>query len=140
MSELEIEILAPDRPIAEVSAVGVTVPGTLGYLTILPGHTPLVSELDTGELLVQKADESLRYFISGGYVEVANDKLKVLADVVEIPDGIDPGRAEKSRNRALERLEEKAHGLDAMRAQAALKRADSRLNMAKALGGIAKHT
>lgn len=138
MSHLEVEILAPDRPIAEVSSTAVTIPGVKGYLTVLPDHAAMVSEVDVGELIVAKSSGELKYFISGGYVEVEDNKLKVLADVIEIPEDIDVERAKKAYDRALERLGLKSSDVDRARAQSALRRAQSRMLIAKAIGALAK--
>ena len=140
MANLKVEILAPDRPVAQVDAIGVTLPGTLGYMTILPDHATMVSELDAGELLVEKSSGELRYFIAGGYVDISDNNLKVLADVIEMSENIDVERAKKAQKRALDRLGLKSSDIDTPRAQRALKRAEGRINLARAIGGIAQHS
>lgn len=130
MATMKVEILSPDRPICECTASGVMVPGSLGYLTILPDHAALVAELDIGEIRVDGDKQGQRFFVSGGYLEVVDNKLTILADVVESSSEIDRARARKAKDRATERLEKKVIGLDSMRAQAALKRAESRIMIA----------
>ena len=137
---MRVEVLTPGRPVATVKAHGVSLPGTLGYMGILPGHASLVSELDAGELHIDKVDggENLHYFLSGGYVEVHADKVTVLADVIESHSQIDVKRAEAARDRALGRLAGNAGGpVDADRAQNALKRAEARLLFCKVLASVA---
>lgn len=137
MVDLAVEILTPTKPLFEGEASGVTVPGVLGYMTILPGHTPFISEIGVGELIVTKKSGPTQYFVSGGYVEVQGNKLKVLADIVDLPENIDSGRAKEAMGRAQKRLDEKDANLDLVRAQAALKRAEYRLQIAKTIGGVA---
>lgn len=127
-SGLDIQILAPDKPVAEVKAKSLMVPGTLGYMTSLAGHAPMVTELDIGHLKVEKeGSEDLNYFVSGGYVEILQDKVVVLADVVENPNDIDADRAESASKRAKDRLASKDTEVDQLRAQSSLKRAEARL-------------
>jgi F-type H+-transporting ATPase subunit epsilon len=96
---------------------------------ILPGHTRLVSELGVGELNVTGGGQDQKYFVAGGYVDVAEDNVTVLVDVVEKPADIDAERAEKAKQRALDRLNNigSKSDVDLMRAQAALSRAEGRL-------------
>jgi F-type H+-transporting ATPase subunit epsilon len=128
-AELEVSILSPARVVSKTPASQVQLPGTLGYMGILPGHTRFVGELGIGELTVDASAGKQVYFIAGGYVDVADDKVTVLVDVVEKPSDIDVGRAEKAKQRALDRLHNKA-AVDLTRAQAALLRAETRLTVA----------
>jgi F-type H+-transporting ATPase subunit epsilon len=129
MAEMQLNILSPAKVVAKTKATHVLVPGIEGYLGILPGHTRFVTEMATGELAVDEGSTRQVYFVSGGYVEVIDDVVTVLADVVEKPGDIDVQRAEKAKARALDRLHQRA-GVDVMRAQAALTRASTRLTMA----------
>lgn len=130
MTVLKVNIFSPAKVVAKVSATEVMVPGALGYLTILPGHARLVSELGVGELKVGGIDGGNggveTYFVAGGYVDVSQDDVTLLVDVIERPGEIDKNRAEQARQRALDRLDHKA-GVDVQRAQAALLRAEKRL-------------
>ena len=127
-SQLNVEVLSPAKPLANLKAYSLSVPGTLGTMEILPGHAALISEVEHGTLLVTQADGDTKpYFVAGGYVEVFNDKVTVLADVAEEPREIDRARAEDARKRALERLEKPGGETDLQRAQRALARAMSRI-------------
>lgn len=75
----------------------VTVPGLGGELGILPGHTPLISQLQTGVLSYLKAGTTFQLHVSGGFVEVNNDHVSVLAEVAERPEEIDAARARLAR-------------------------------------------
>lgn len=78
----------------------VTVPGLNGELGILPGHTPLISQLQTGVLAYTQGGTTHRLHVSGGFVEVNNDRVAVLAEVAERPEEIDAARARLAREHA----------------------------------------
>ena len=82
----------------------VTVPSLGGELGILPGHTPLISQLQTGVLTYVQEGKSFPMHVSGGFVEVRDDHVSVLADVAERPDEIDAVRAKVSRDRVEKQL------------------------------------
>jgi F-type H+-transporting ATPase subunit epsilon len=84
----------------------VTVPGLGGELGILPGHTPLISQLQTGVLTYVQSGKSFQLHVSGGFVEVRDDLVSVLAEVAERPEEIDATKARASR----ERLEKQLNG------------------------------
>jgi F-type H+-transporting ATPase subunit epsilon len=126
VATIEVELISPARVIDRVEAASVTLPSTLGYLTILPGHAPLISDIGVGILTVRHdTRRTTEYFVSGGYLEADNHRLKILAEVVESPQEIDRERAKKARERALARV--KDFGSDVARAQASLERADTRI-------------
>lgn len=131
--ELQVNILSPSKVVTKVKAAQVQVPGALGYMGILPGHAKLISELGVGELTLEGGEAGKQvYFVAGGYIDVSNDNVTVLVDRIEKPGDIDVARAEKAKNRALERLERKTADVDLVRAQAALLRAQQRLATAAA--------
>ena len=78
----------------------VTVPGMNGELGILPGHTPLISQLQTGVLSFTKGGATERLHVSGGFVEVNADRVSVLAEIAERPEEIDAARARLAREHA----------------------------------------
>lgn len=126
---MQVNVLSPAKVVVKTNAVQVQVPGTMGYMAILPGHAAMVAELGPGELKLKADAGEQRYFISGGYVDVSKELVTVLVDTIEKADAIDTSRAEISRKRALDRLEQKV-GVDLVRAQAALTRAQQRLLVA----------
>jgi F-type H+-transporting ATPase subunit epsilon len=130
-TELDIDLLCPTKRLVAQKARMLELPGPLGYIGILPGHAPLISEIAMGELTVHglEANDKKVYFVSGGYLEVSNDKVKILADVIESPEEINADRAQKAQQRALDRLEAKALEVDLPRAMAALARASGRIQM-----------
>lgn len=129
MADLQVQILTPAKVVQKTTASQVQLPGSKGYMGILPGHTKLVAELGVGELTVDAQGGKQTYFVAGGFVDVANDQVTVLVDVAEKPGDINRERAEKAKQRALDRLHQKA-GVDVMRAQASLLRAEGRLAIA----------
>jgi F-type H+-transporting ATPase subunit epsilon len=100
---LQLDVITPERRLLSEQADSVTVPGLGGELGILPGHTPLISALQTGVLAYTQGATTRRLLVSGGFVEVNNDRVSVLADFAEFPEEVDAARARTEREEA-ERL------------------------------------
>jgi F-type H+-transporting ATPase subunit epsilon len=79
----EIEIATPEKLVARQSAETAQIPGKDGYMGVLPGHAPLLSELGAGQLSITLGGRTDNYNITGGYVEIRDDHVRVLADRVE---------------------------------------------------------
>lgn len=128
-----LEVITPDRIVlSDPEVVSVVAPGSEGYLGMLANHAPLMTELKIGKLDFRKHDgASDRMAISGGFLEVFENKVSVLAESAELAGEIDVERAEKAVKRAEERLAALGPDVDAARAQAALHRAMNRLNVAR---------
>jgi F-type H+-transporting ATPase subunit epsilon len=125
---LTLEIATPTRLVIATTADEVVAPGSQGYFGVLPGHAPFLTTLGTGELTYRTGREEHHLAVSGGFVEVRNDKVIVLADTAERPDEIDRTRAERARERAERRLAGRTQEqVDYTRALAALARALTRL-------------
>ena len=97
--KIQLEVVTPERRLLAEAADMVTVPGLGGELGILPGHTPLISELQTGVLSYTQDGKTFQLHVSGGFVEVRDDHVSVLAEVAERPEEIDAARARLSRER-----------------------------------------
>jgi F-type H+-transporting ATPase subunit epsilon len=98
---------------------------------VLPGHAPLLATLGIGEVTYRIGREEYHVAISGGFAEVRNDKVIILADVAETPGEVDRGRAERARDRAEARLAGRSQEeIDYTRAMCALARALTRLQVA----------
>lgn len=111
--------------------MSVVAPGTEGYLGIMANHAPLMTELDVGELDYRKADGSFdEVAIAGGFMEVSENKVTVLADIAERRDEIDLARAEESLHKAEERLASHTADVDVERARIALLKAMNRIRVA----------
>jgi F-type H+-transporting ATPase subunit epsilon len=132
MSELNLEIITPEKPIFKGQVDVITIPGTLGGFQILKNHAPLISSFEIGILKVKKDSDETYYATAGGTIEVNKNKVLVLADSIEKVDKIDKDRAEQARTRAEERLrKKKEEDVDEARARGALNRALNRLNAVK---------
>ncbi len=98
--QIQLEVVTPERRVLSESVDVVYVPGMGGELGILPGHTPLISQLQTGVLSYSQAGTTYRLHVSGGFVEVNGDRVSVLAEVAERPEEIDAARARMAREHA----------------------------------------
>jgi len=131
-ANFDLKVLSPSRAVTTVKATAVTLPGSEGYMTILPDHAGMVAELDQGEVMITTADAAVeRFFVAGGYVEVEGNRVTLLADVIERAREIDVTRAQTSRKRAVERLAHLGADTDLERANRALRRADQRIQMSQ---------
>ena len=133
---LTVEVVTAERVVTVEQGVDVLVaPGSEGQLAILPKHAALMTTLDPGELLIRRASQEEHYAISGGFMEVRNDRVTILADASEAAEDIDISRAEAARARAEDRLrrarEQNARDVDLARASAALQRSLVRLRVAQ---------
>ncbi|HXM35982.1 MAG TPA: F0F1 ATP synthase subunit epsilon [Pyrinomonadaceae bacterium] len=96
--QLQLDVVTPDRRVLAEPVDMVTVPGLGGELGILPGHTPLISQLQTGVLSYTKEGRTFQLHVSGGFVEVNEDRISVLAEIAELPEEIDAARARLARD------------------------------------------
>ena len=128
----EIEVIAPDRTVYSSSnVVSVVLPSSEGFLGILADHAPLVAELKIGEVVIRDSRNDVQEMaVSGGFAEVMNNKVILLAESAELADEIDVDRAQKAKERALKLLEEH-ESVNFDRAQVSLQKAMLRLNIAK---------
>jgi F-type H+-transporting ATPase subunit epsilon len=128
---LTLELATPTRLLVSAEVDEVVVPGSQGYFGVLPGHAPLLATLGIGELTYRIGREEYHVAVVGGFAEVRNDKVIVLADSAEMPVDIDRTRAERARERAEARLTGRSQEeVDYARATAALARALTRLQVA----------
>jgi F-type H+-transporting ATPase subunit epsilon len=129
---IRLEFVTPDRVIARNDVDEVGLPGEDGYFGVLPGHTPLLAALGTGEIWYRVGGERHYAFVDGGYAEVVPDRVSVLARTAERADDIDLERAAAAKRRAEEQLARPAVvEMDYERARIALLRAASRLDVAR---------
>jgi len=128
--KLTLEVVTPERQVLHEDVDSIQLPGLDGYLGILPGHAPLLTELGAGVLRFEKGGETRYATALGGFAEVLADRVIVLAESAELAEEIDLGRAEAARERALKRLQEKAGEVDFQRAQLALQRSLMRIQVA----------
>jgi|Deesub1362A_J573_1020465.scaffolds.fasta_scaffold00415_35 F-type H+-transporting ATPase subunit epsilon len=126
----KVAIVTPERVVYGEEARFVQARGTEGELGILPLHTPLITSLAPGLLRVQKDGKWTVFAVSGGFLEVRDNRVVVLANAAERPEEIDVERAKRAKERAEQRLASKDPEIDVPRAKAALLRALTRLEAA----------
>jgi F-type H+-transporting ATPase subunit epsilon len=130
VAKLNVEIVTGERSVYQEEDVDMVVaPGADGSLGILPSHAPLISLLSSGELRVKKGGQEESLVIFGGFIEVVNDKVLVLADSAERVEEIDLARAEDARERAEDAIRNRESIADLAEAEEALRRAAIRLRI-----------
>ena len=92
--KIKVEIMTPERPLADEEASEVNFPATDGYMGVLPEHTPLVAELGIGEILVVRDGQQKRFMVNGGFVQVYPDRVTLMANEAEAAEKIDREKAE----------------------------------------------
>ena len=129
---LTLEIATPMRLVVSDTVDEVVAPGSEGYFGVLPGHAPFLTTLGIGVVTYRSGRDEHQLAVAGGFAEVRNDKVIILADSAERPEEIDRARAERSKDRAERRLSGRAQEeVDYARCQAALARALTRLQVAR---------
>ena len=104
MAQLKLEVVTPERRVLSEAVDAVTLPGLGGELGILPGHTPLISQLQTGVLSYTVGGKTQQLHVSGGFIEIKDDVVSVLAEIAERPDEIDAARARLEREQTEKQL------------------------------------
>lgn len=130
---VHIEIVTPERKVFSGDAEYVVAPGKKGDFGIMPGHISFLSSLKIGvlELDYSKTEKEL-YSVSGGYLQVSDDRVWILAETAEKSEEIDKERAKEAMKRAKERIEKKSQDdIDIDRAKLALARSLNRLKVAE---------
>lgn len=130
MATLQLEIVTAERVVYSDEVDMVVAPGIMGELGILPRHAPLLTALKPGELRIKKGNDEIDMAISGGFLEVFQNKLTILADAAERADEIDVERAEAAMKRAEEGVKTASTDTDLARALASLRRSRMRMKVA----------
>lgn len=104
MSKILLKIIAQDHLVSEIEVDKISLQTVNGQITILPNHIPLVAELKSGEAIIFNNDQQELMSIAGGFVEVGNNRVLVLADRVERAEEIDLDRAQEAYERAQQRI------------------------------------
>ena len=132
MANLKVDIVTAERVIyAEEGVDRLIVPGIVGELGVLPRHAPLLTMIQPGVLRIVKGNDEIEMAITGGFIEVRENRITILADAAERAEEIDVARAEAARRQAQETLERREEEIDTARAEAALRRALARLKLAE---------
>lgn len=127
---IDVEIATPTEKRSIKQATACSAPGVLGSFQVLANHAAMVSELEAGVMKIQLSDQNRHFAISGGFLEVLDNKVLLLLESAEEVSEIDVDRAEKAMERAKQRLENPDATIDIARAEAALARAVNRLKVA----------
>jgi F-type H+-transporting ATPase subunit epsilon len=127
----QLEIVTPEKMVVKDVAEEAQIPGKNGYLGILPGHAPLITELAVGEITYRNASTTRHVAVAWGFAEVLPGKVTILAETCERAEEIDKPRAQRARQRAEDRLKSGNPEVDYNRAEDALQRAETRLQVAE---------
>jgi F-type H+-transporting ATPase subunit epsilon len=126
----QLEIVTPEKMVVNEAAEEAQIPGLNGYLGILPGHAPLISELGVGIITYRAGGATKTLSVAWGFAEVLQDKVTILAETAERPEEIDVARAQQAKERAEQLLKSNDPELNYDRTQDDLKRAETRLKVA----------
>lgn len=130
-NDFTLRIITPDRLFYEGPVRMVEFDTIEGEVGILPGHIPMTLIIKPGVLTITEEEGTKEAALHAGFAEVLQDRVTILAEIIEWPEEIDEGRAEEAKERAEERLREKAPETDVSRAEVALRRALTRINVLK---------
>jgi F-type H+-transporting ATPase subunit epsilon len=125
---LKVEIVTPERRVSQSEADSVIIPAVDGELGILTNHTPLVAQLQPGDIRIHSGQETQILAVSGGFVEVQNNQVVIMAETAELAHEIDAERARQAAERAKAELKSPSGPKDLLQAEAALRRALARLH------------
>ncbi|HXG36397.1 MAG TPA: F0F1 ATP synthase subunit epsilon [Dehalococcoidia bacterium] len=125
---LTVDIVTAEQAVYSDSGVEELVaPTVLGEITVLPSHAPLMTMVEPGVLRIVKRGEEIEMAVSGGFLEVREDRVTILADTAERAEEIDVARAEQARREAQESLHARGPGVDLVAAEANLRRSLARI-------------
>lgn len=128
----KIKIISPDRTFYEGEAIMFECRTTEGEIGILKNHIPLTAVLAPGVARIKESETEVKVAaLIGGFIEILQDQVTVLAEIAEWPEEIDVKRAEEARIRAERRIAENAMGTNMARASLALQRSIARIEAAK---------
>ena len=128
---MRLEIITAERKVYDDDVELVVAPGSDGELGILSNHAPLMSTLQPGELVIRKEGEDTYLAVSGGFIEVLDDKVTVLADAAEKSDEIDEERAQTAMQRARDSMANGESDIELEQFAVAMRRAQIRLNVVR---------
>ncbi|MCI6553213.1 MAG: ATP synthase F1 subunit epsilon [Lachnospiraceae bacterium] len=124
-----LKVITPERVFYEGDVRMVEFNTTEGEIGIYRGHVPMTVIVSPGILVISEEESPRNAALHAGFAEILQDRVTILAEVIEWPDEIDRKRAEDAKARAQERLDAKAEETDILRAEAALRRALTRIHV-----------
>ena len=129
---IQLDIVTPERRVVSVEVDTVRAPGAQGSFGVLPGHTPYLTVMEPGELVYTAGGRDHHYFVGGGFVEVRDDHVTVLAESAERVEEIDVDRAQRALEDAQRKLQTLREEEDAWRIERArVQRAAARIRLAR---------
>lgn len=138
-NQLELEVISPEGRVFKGAADAIVLPTAHGEITILPGHTPLFSKLGGGEVVVRQETGESSITISGGFLEILENKVNVLADYAIRSEQIEAQKATEAQRKAAEAMREKKDKRDFARAEKDLQKAVVELKVADKMKSRAKN-
>ncbi len=130
-NDFTLRIITPDRLFYEGAVKMVEFNTMEGEIGVLPGHVPMTVIVKPGVLTITEADDAKEAALHAGFAEILQDKVTIMAEIIEWPEEIDESRAAEAKERAEERLRTKPPGTDVARAEIALRRALTRMELAR---------
>lgn len=127
----QLEIVTPEKLVVRDTAEEIQIPGRNGYLGVLPGHAPLITELGAGEISYRSNGQLHRFSMAWGFAEVLPDRVTVLAETVEPAEEIDVPRAKQSLAKAEDLLKNAQSESEFALATDKIRRAEARLDVAQ---------
>ncbi len=134
MATFTLTIVTAEREVFSEEVDALVAPGIEGQLGILPNHAPLMTQLKSGEMTVRSGNDETVLAVTGGFMEVLNNRVTILADTAEVDAAIDLERAEAALERANRWVEERPENVDLTRALQAFQRAQIRVGLARRRG------
>ena len=134
MATFKLTIVTAEREVFSEDVDSLVAPGIDGQLGILPNHAPLMTQLQPGEMTVRSDGDENVLVVTGGFLEVLNNNVTILADTAEMDVAIDLERAEEALKRASERMENRQSEVDLSRALQSFRRAQIRVGLARRRG------
>jgi F-type H+-transporting ATPase subunit epsilon len=131
MATFTLTIVTAESEVFSEDVDSLIAPGIDGQLGILPGHAPLMTQLQPGEMTVRFNNDENVLAVTGGFMEVLNNKVTILADTAEMDVAIDLERAESALTRAQDRVDNRPADVDLTRALQAFRRAQIRVGLAR---------
>jgi F-type H+-transporting ATPase subunit epsilon len=127
---IELEIVTPEKQVVRDQVDEIQIPGKAGFLGVLPGHAPLITELAVGEISYRKSGQTTYLSVAWGFAEVLPNKVTILAETAERADEIDVARAQQALQAAQARLAAADSEEKVDRELAAVRRAETRIDVA----------
>jgi F-type H+-transporting ATPase subunit epsilon len=131
MAQMRLDVITAEREVLSDEVDLVVAPGSEGELGILPNHSPLMTTLKEGELTIRKGGEDTYLAVTGGFLEVMDNVVTVLADACERSEEISEERAQEAMRRAQEMLSSRGADVDLESTLASMRRAQLRIRVAR---------